>query len=197
MRKVSLLHRKVQYRLFVHTIPTKGHTLRLLLDGTADAVVLEIRKVMYDVRENGRTMMVQLQACRRSHLDSSPDGIGYRFWTELEWVSRTCLPCIGDSIRLNGAEAANPADLQVWDVIHDIDQVGRKQTIKVRVVDSSPQRVFSDEVIQGARGEGIEPLCGFDDLAQDGSSNDLSSMVLHATSAARPAEPVTAADNMS
>ena len=144
MRRVTLLHGKQRYTISVRAIPATGHMLRVMLENAAEPTVLEVRKVLYDVGKNGRIKAVELKVWHRSNLAPSSDVLASRFWTEIEWVSGPRPPCIGDSVRLHGDEFADRPDLTVWDVIHDIDRVGKRQTVKVRVVDASPQRVDSD-----------------------------------------------------
>jgi hypothetical protein len=158
MRSVTVVHGKKRYRIYVYSIPTTGHTLRLLPEGAAEPILLEVRTVLYEVGVNGRTRIVELWVRRRGNLAAPTSSIIDRFWSEVEWPPRTTLPCIGDSIRLPSEASINRTELRVCEVIHDIDQVGKKQAIRVQFLDASPKQIFSDEVIQRAHREDIEPL---------------------------------------
>ncbi len=173
MRRVTLLCGKQRHTISVRAVPATGHTLHVLLDNAAEPTVFEVRKVLYHVGQNGRSKAVELKVWRRSNVAPPSDVLTARFWTEIKWATGSRPPCIGESIRLHCNELANLPYLTVWDVIHDIDQVGKQQTVKVRVVDASTQRVFSDEAIRRACTEDAEfvPLFDIADLPQAGNSD--------------------------
>jgi hypothetical protein len=130
----------------------------VLLKGTTEPLTLQVTKVVYDIAANGRTNMVELQLCRPRRKVAPPDDLVNRYCADLDWPTGTCPPCIWDSVRLRYGETVDLPELRVLNVIHEIDQASKTHGIKVQVLDASPKRVFSDDDIQAALRDDIEPL---------------------------------------
>lgn len=167
MPKITICHNKKRNQIFVHSIPAKGHTLRLLLKGALKPILLTVWEVLYEIDADDQVKTVQIKAGRRGELSPPTGSLASRTWKELDWPSGTHLPGKGDSISLASRDSLPNSPLLVCNVVHDINQAERTQSIKIWCIDPSPLQVFSDEDIEHAFREDIEPLDSRGNLQPD------------------------------
>jgi hypothetical protein len=158
LQAVSLLHKEMRYRVYVYSIPAVGHLLRVLLKDESEPRMFQVRKVVFNIAVDGRTKMVELHLWHTKKQFSPADFPISFFQTDFSWKSRDSLPSIWDSVRLDYIVSTKQFDLKVRNVLHEIDQAEKIHTINVQVIDTTPKRVFSDEMIKRAHSNDVEPL---------------------------------------
>ncbi len=157
-RGVILVYKKDRYRIYVRSVPAVKHMLNVRLRDAAGTLHLRVFEVVYELAANGRTKSVELHCCRAGGRAAHADRLFPCFHREIKWPAGDCPPGIRDSVRLPRAEDANPLDLKVMKVTHEIDQVAKGHVVNVQVIDASPRRLISDEDIATALSDEIEPL---------------------------------------
>jgi hypothetical protein len=156
-RVVKLFHKNIPYEVNVHCLPGVGDLVRLHLRGEAEPLFLKVKKAIYDIEQDGYTHNVEF------HLNKAPAPVASiltrpRFQINLEWPHRAWLPRVADCVRFRLGGTAEPRELRIKNVIHDIRQAGKTHTIEVQVFDDSPQPLFSPEDIEAALTEEVAPL---------------------------------------
>jgi hypothetical protein len=152
LRAVTLLHKKSRYRVYVQSVPSEKHLLRLWLKEATEALNLQVTNVVYGIGGNGRPSLVEIRLSHPKRKLSLTDCPVPHFHADLDWPGGNCPPCIGDSVRLRYGGSLELLELKVRNVLHDIDQVAKTHSIKVQVIDASSKRnqVFPDEDIERA-----------------------------------------------
>ncbi len=134
LHAVTLLYKKMRHQVFVHSIPCVRDLLRLWLKESTEPLSLQVSNVIYDLAKSGRTNTVELLLCRPRRQSLPTDSLVPRFHAELHWSSGYNPPRIWNSVRLRHEENEKLLELKVLNVIHEIDQAGKRHAIRVQVI---------------------------------------------------------------